>query len=30
MTTKSQKEMFAIVKELGLFAGGEEEEKEGN
>ena len=30
MTTKSQKEMFEIAKELGLFAGGEEEEKEGN
>lgn len=29
MTTKSQKEMFEIAKELGLFAGGEEE-KEGN
>ena len=29
MTTKSQKEMFEIAKELGLFTGGEEEEKEG-
>ena len=30
MTTKSRREIFEILQALGLFAGGEEEEKEGN